>query len=151
MAMREVPSVARQHAMPLQPGRRAEHSAPDEDALPAVRGPGIVHSPWMRVTHQAGSSRRARIRAGIHCAWPERCSPAASGAEFVEGTRLLGSLERIAFSRKLELAGLLFNLVLKGKATNQPHVFWALRRLLSRVPLYTGAETVMPAARGSSA
>jgi molecular chaperone DnaK (HSP70) len=70
----------------------------------------------------------------------------ASAAEFVEGTRLLGSLERIALPRKLELAGLLFNLVLKGKASNQPHVFWALCRLLSRVPLYTAAETVMPAA-----
>jgi molecular chaperone DnaK (HSP70) len=70
----------------------------------------------------------------------------ASAAEFVEGTRLLGSLERIALPHKLELAGLLLNLVLKGKASNQPHIFWALGRLLSRVPLYTAAETVMPAA-----
>jgi hypothetical protein len=70
----------------------------------------------------------------------------ASAAEFVEGTRLLGSLERIALPDKLELAGLLLNLVLKGKASNQPHIFWALGRLLSRVPLYTAAETVMPAA-----
>src|SRR5262249_13449952 len=69
-----------------------------------------------------------------------------SAAEFVEGTRLLGSLERIALPSKLELAASLFNLVLKGKAINQPHVFWALCRLLSRVPLYTGAEAVMPAA-----
>jgi len=67
-------------------------------------------------------------------------------AEFVEGTRLLGTLERIPVDRKQELADLLFNLVLKGKAANQPHVFWTLARLLSRIPLYTASDAVIPAA-----
>jgi hypothetical protein len=68
-----------------------------------------------------------------------------SAAEFVEGTRLLGSLERIALPHKLELCALLFDLVRRGKAVNQSHVFWALARLLGRVPLYTSADTVVPA------
>src|ERR1700674_4294290 len=37
MVVRVVPSRARPHGMPLQPGRRAEHSASDGDALPAAR------------------------------------------------------------------------------------------------------------------
>jgi hypothetical protein len=67
-------------------------------------------------------------------------------AEFVEGTRLLGTLERIPVDSKQEIADLLFNLVLKGKATNQPHAFWTLARLLSRIPLYTASDAVIPAA-----
>ncbi|HQR53290.1 MAG TPA: Hsp70 family protein [Burkholderiales bacterium] len=67
-----------------------------------------------------------------------------SVADFVEGTRLLGSLERVEQSRKAELAQWLLDLVRRGKATNQPHVFWALARLLGRVPLYTSAEAVVP-------
>ncbi|MGB7987779.1 MAG: Hsp70 family protein [Candidatus Methylophosphatis roskildensis] len=69
-----------------------------------------------------------------------------AAAQFVEGTRLLGSLERVAPGRKQELAALLAELIVKGKAANQPHVLWALARLLSRVPLYTAAESVLPAA-----
>ena len=69
-----------------------------------------------------------------------------AAAQFVEGTRLLGSLERVGPARKQELAALLVELIVKGKAANQPHVLWALARLLSRVPLYTAAESVMPAA-----
>ncbi|MBL8541279.1 MAG: molecular chaperone DnaK, partial [Betaproteobacteria bacterium] len=56
----------------------------------------------------------------------------------------LGSLERVEQSRKAELAQWLLDLVRRGKATNQPHVFWALARLLGRVPLYTSAEAVVP-------
>jgi hypothetical protein len=67
-----------------------------------------------------------------------------SAADFVEGTRLLGSLERVALPHKLELAALLVDLVHRGKAANQSHVYWALARLLGRVPLYTSAETVVP-------
>ncbi|MFH0342274.1 MAG: Hsp70 family protein [Chromatiales bacterium] len=65
--------------------------------------------------------------------------------EFSEGTRLLGSLERLPVSEKTELVEYLFDLLLKGKARNQPHLFWTLARLLSRVPLYTSADTVIPA------
>jgi molecular chaperone DnaK (HSP70) len=95
---------------------------------------------WRRTAGGLDSEQQQRI---FDAALPQF---QRSSAEFLEGTRLLGSLERIMLPSKLELAGLLFNLILKGKATNQPHVFWALRRLLTRVPLYTGAESVMPAA-----
>ncbi len=67
-----------------------------------------------------------------------------SVAEFVEGTRLLGSLERVEQSRKADLAEYLLDLVRRGKAAQQSHVFWALARLLGRVPLYTSAEAVVP-------
>jgi molecular chaperone DnaK (HSP70) len=97
---------------------------------------------WMMWRRTAGGLDSGQQQRLFDVALPQfRRSP----AEFVEGTRLLGSLERIVLPCKLEFVRLLFDLVLKGKATNQPHVFWALRRLLTRVPLYTGAESVMPA------
>lgn len=69
-----------------------------------------------------------------------------SAAEFVEGTRLLGALERIGPELKQELVDLLFGVVTRGKAANQQHVFWALARVLGRMPLYTSADSVVPAA-----
>ena len=98
---------------------------------------------WMMWRRTAGGLDAEQQQRLFDAALPQFKS---SAVEFVEGTRLLGSLERIALPDKLELARLLLSLVLKGKASNQPHVFWALGRLLSRVPLYTAAETVMPAA-----
>jgi hypothetical protein len=67
-----------------------------------------------------------------------------SPAEFAEGTRLLGALERIPLARRLELTKSLFEMLLKRKDATPPHVFWALTRLLSRVPLYTAADGVIP-------
>lgn len=92
-----------------------------------------------------------RVAGGLSAEQQEQLFAAAllqvkrSAAEFVEGTRLLGSLERVALSRKQELAALLFELILSGKAARQAHVFWALARLLGRLPLYTAAESVIPA------
>ena len=91
-----------------------------------------------------------RTAGGIPADEQERLFAAAlpqlrqSAAEFVEGTRLLGSLERIALPQKLELSALLLDRIRRGKATNQSHIFWALARVLGRVPLYTSAETVVP-------
>ena len=91
-----------------------------------------------------------RAAGGIPADEQERLFAAAlpqlrqSAAEFVEGTRLLGSLERIALPQKLELSALLLDRIRRGKATNQSHIFWALARVLGRVPLYTSAETVVP-------
>lgn len=90
-----------------------------------------------------------RAAGGIPAAEQERLFAAAlphlkrSAAEFVEGTRLLGSLERVEPQRKVELAEWLLDLVRRGKAINQSHVFWALARVLGRVPLYTFADTVV--------
>ena len=113
-------------------------------------GLGLVHKKeksaqsnwWMMWRRTAG---------GIPAAEQERLFAAAlphlkrSAAEFVEGTRLLGSLERVEQSHKVELATWLLDLVRRGRAANQSHVFWALARVLGRVPLYTSAETVVPA------
>jgi hypothetical protein len=111
------------------------------------------------LVHRKDKSARAnwwmmwrRIAGGLPAEAQERLFASAlpelrrSAGEFVEGTRLLGSLERVASERRLELAKLLFDLVLAGKATGKPHVFWALARLLSRTPLYTSADSVVPAA-----
>ena len=65
--------------------------------------------------------------------------------EFVEGVRLLGALERVPVASKSELAELIFDLILKGKAANQSHLFWTLARLLGRVPLYASADSVVAA------
>ena len=98
---------------------------------------------WMMWRRTAGGLPADQQEELFRTALPQlRNSP----AEFVEGTRLLGTLERIPPDLKLELADLLFGLILKGKAANQPHISWALGRLLSRVPLYTSADTVIPAA-----
>ena len=69
-----------------------------------------------------------------------------SPAEFVEGTRLLGTLERVPLAERAELAERLLDLILKGKAGQQSHTYWTLGRLLGRLPLYTASETVLPAA-----
>lgn len=98
---------------------------------------------WMMWRRTAGGLAAEQQERLFEAALPEL---KRSSAEFVEGTRLLGSLERVAPPHKLELAAALVNVIIRGKAANQPHIFWALARLLSRVPLYTSAETVMPAA-----
>jgi hypothetical protein len=69
-----------------------------------------------------------------------------SANEFVEGTRLLGTLERVALAARIDLTERLLEQILKGKTAPQSHVFWTLGRLLGRVPLYTASETVLPAA-----
>jgi molecular chaperone DnaK (HSP70) len=95
---------------------------------------------WRRIAGGLPTDQQERLFAD---ALPEL---RRSAGEFVEGTRLLGSLERVALERRLELSELLFDLVLAGKAAGKPHVFWALARLLSRTPLYTSADSVVPAA-----
>lgn len=112
---------------------------------------GIVHKKeksaqanwWMMWRRTAGGLPADQQQQLLRDALPQlRKAP----AEFVEGTRLLGTLERIPVDSKQEIADLLLNLVLKGKATNQPHVFWTLARLLSRIPLYTASDAVIAAA-----
>ena len=95
---------------------------------------------WRRIAGGLPAPAQERL---FDSALPELRRPAG---EFVEGTRLLGSLERVAIDRRLELAALLFDRVAAGKAQSAPHVTWALARLLSRTPLYTAADSVVPAA-----
>jgi molecular chaperone DnaK (HSP70) len=97
---------------------------------------------WMMWRRTAGGLSSEQQQQLFHQALPRfKNSP----SEFVEGTRLLGALESVPLPLKLELTELLFDVVLKGKAINQPHIFWALARLLSRVPLYGSIASVIPA------
>lgn len=98
---------------------------------------------WMMWRRTAGGLTAEQQQALFDTALPQF---KRSATEFVEGTRMLGSLERVEPARKLEFADLLISLIAKGKAANQPHVLWALTRLLSRVPLYTAAESILPPA-----
>jgi molecular chaperone DnaK (HSP70) len=94
---------------------------------------------WRRTAGGLSAEQQERL---YRAALPElKKSP----QEFVEGTKLLGSLERLPLPARLELTENLFNLLLKKKGTVMPHVYWALTRLLSRVPLYTAADSVIPA------
>jgi hypothetical protein len=112
---------------------------------------GVVHKKeksaqsnwWMMLRRTAGGLPAEQQEQLFRDAMPQlRKAP----AEFAEGTRLLGTLERIAVPQKQALAEFLFNLVLKGKAAQQPQVFWAPSRVMSRVPLYTSSDAVVPAA-----
>ena len=98
---------------------------------------------WMMWRRTAGGLSAQQQQALYHDAMPEL---RRSVAEFVEGTRLLASLERLPQANRIELAEFLVDQVARGKAANQQHVFWALGRLLGRVPLYTAPDTVIPPA-----
>jgi molecular chaperone DnaK (HSP70) len=64
--------------------------------------------------------------------------------ETAEILYLAGSLERIPLDRKLGLVKLLSAGLRKPQLPNKTPHAWALGRLLSRVPLYAGPETILP-------
>lgn len=57
---------------------------------------------------------------------------------------LAGSLERISLHQKMQVAKLLSAALRKPQVANKVPYAWALGRLLSRIPLYAGPETVLP-------
>ena len=135
----------------LRPGYGSDLDAWAVEQLWECFGLGLVHGKdksvranwWMMWRRIAGGLPAPAQERLFDSAFPELRRPAG---EFVEGTRLLGSLERVAIDRRLELAALLFDRVVAGKAQGAPHVTWALARLFSRTPLYTAADSVLPAA-----
>ena len=95
---------------------------------------------WRRVAGGLSAEQQRRLLDGL---MPQfRKSP----LESPEATRLLGALERLPLTTRTELAKSLFELVLRGRAEDQPAVFGALARLCSRVPLYAAADAVLPPA-----
>ncbi len=84
---------------------------------------------WRRVAGGLSADQQRRLYDALIA--PFRKSP----LESPEGTRLLGALERLPPAARAELAKLLFELVLRGRAAGQPAVFGSLARLCSRVPL----------------
>ncbi|MGH8565392.1 MAG: Hsp70 family protein [Gammaproteobacteria bacterium] len=95
---------------------------------------------WMMWRRVAGGLSAEQQRRLFDVLMPQfRKSP----LESPEATRLLGALERLPLTTRTELAKSLFELVLRGRAEDQPAVFWALARLCSRVPLYAAADAVL--------
>jgi hypothetical protein len=71
--------------------------------------------------------------------------PTFSPHETLEVLRLLGSLELLAGEVKIELGGLLLDLVPKRKLESiRPAICWALGRLGAREPSYGPLNTVVP-------
>jgi hypothetical protein len=67
--------------------------------------------------------------------------------ETAEMWRLLGSLELLASAAKVELGGMLLDLLPKRKMESvRPAMLWAIGRLGARVPMYGPLNTVVPAA-----
>lgn len=98
---------------------------------------------WMMWRRVAGGLSAEQQRRLFDQLMPQfRKSP----VESPEATRLLGALERLPLTTRTELAKSLFELVLRGRAEDQPAVFGALARLCSRVPLYAAADAVLPPA-----
>ena len=98
---------------------------------------------WMMWRRVAGGLSAEQQRRLFDALMPQfRKSP----VESPEATRLLGALERLPLTTRTELAKSLFELVLRGRAEDQPAVFGALARLCSRVPLYAAADAVLPPA-----
>jgi hypothetical protein len=133
----------------LRPGYGAELDAWRIAQLWSCYALGITHKKeksaqsnwWMLWRRVAGGLSAEQQELLFNAAIPQlRKSP----LEFSEGARLLGALERVPVARKLELVNSVFDLLLKGRVITQPHIYWALTRLLSRLPLYTAAESVVP-------
>ncbi len=111
-----------------------------------------------------GGGSRAACRAVSNRRWPIPCSlrsaisttamsPAPRVAkiravrpnELAEIWRLLGSLELLDVSRKIELGDMLVALLPKRKLANlQGPMIWTLGRLGQRVPVYGPLNTVVP-------
>jgi hypothetical protein len=135
----------------LRPGYGASGDAWSVQQLWEGHDLGLVHrkeksaqANWWMMWRRVAGGLPAELQQRLFAeALPElRRSP----AEFVEGTRLLGSLERVAADVRQDLASWLVDFIAREKAANQSHVFWTLARLLGRVPLYTSADTVVPPA-----
>jgi molecular chaperone DnaK (HSP70) len=94
---------------------------------------------WRRV---AGGLQAARQRILFDETFPRvRESSKKAPAEAV---RLLGAMERIDRERKMELADLFLARLREAGVYREPYLV-SLGRLLSRVPMYGGAESVLPA------
>jgi len=93
---------------------------------------------WRRCAGGLNAGRQERILEKILPLLP---SQAEKSAEIVY---LAGSLERVPIPAKLRLVHILSAHLKMPQATNKVPQAWAMGRLLSRVPLYAGPETILP-------
>jgi molecular chaperone DnaK (HSP70) len=81
---------------------------------------------------------------------PTAAAPPLDPAQSAEVWRLLGSLELLPVSIKIELGDMLVELLPKRKLDKwRSTMFWALGRLGQRVPLYGPLNTLVPPAHAS--
>lgn len=92
---------------------------------------------WRRVAGGLNASRQEQILAKI-------LPSLRSGGDLVPETiYLAGALERIAPETKVELIRLFSGSLLKERIRHKAPYVWALGRLLSRTPLYAGANSIV--------
>jgi len=85
-----------------------------------------------------------------HSGAAQGVDPTFSPHEALEVLRLLGSLELLAGEVKIELGGMLVELLPKKKLTQlRPALAWAVGRLGAREPAYGPLNTVVPVAEAS--
>ena len=92
---------------------------------------------WRRTAGGLNARRQEKILEKILPMLP-------SQPETAEILYLAGSLERISLDQKMQLVKLLSAALRKPQISNKIPYAWALGRLLSRIPLYAGPETVLP-------
>jgi hypothetical protein len=92
---------------------------------------------WRRVAGDLNASRQEQILGKILPALRSNSNPAP------ETIYLAGALERIAPESKLELIRLFTNSLLKERVRHKAPYLCALGRLLSRIPLYAGADRII--------
>lgn len=92
---------------------------------------------WRRIAGGLNSSRQEQI---LNKIIPTLRS---SGDLIPEMVYLAGALERIAPETKVELIRLFSQTLLKERTRHKAPYIWALGRLLSRTPLYAGANSIV--------
>ena len=92
---------------------------------------------WRRVAGGLNASRQEQILGKILPTLRSSSNPAP------ETIYLAGALERIVPETKVELIHLFTNSLLKERVRHKAPYLWALGRLLSRTPLYAGADSIV--------
>ncbi len=95
---------------------------------------------WRRVAGGLDAAQQQQI---FDRAWSEFQDGKEVSSEIV---RLLGALERVTIVSKENFVGLVLRRIEQQRTLCEP-MLWALGRILSRVPMYAGIETVMLSAR----
>ena len=93
---------------------------------------------WRRVAGGLDRSRQERLFDKIFPALRKGRDDTA------EQLMLAGSLERIDMLKKVKLGHKLVDFILEGRRQFFDQRVWALARIASRYPLYSGSETIVP-------
>lgn len=101
----------------------------------------VVNQWWILWRRAAGGLDRERQEAILSPLLPAFQNKNADGAELF---RLVGSLERVNPQTKEDLARFLTRIIEAGQVKAIADAIWALGRLLSRVPLYAGPDSIVP-------